>query len=248
MTIDWQQTLAWTPSPEQLEDFEKFYQVLLCANQTLNLTRITSREDFWEKHLWDALSGIQPWLDQLSQPDWMSSLKAESSIKSVIDIGTGGGVPGIPVAIACPDWSVTLLDSTQKKILSLQEIAQSMAGQSLNPYCDRAESLGRLPGHRGQYDLALLRALGAAPICAEYALPLLKEQGIAVLYRGRWLPEEEAGLSRALDDLGGEIVHIHALKTPLTEGDRHCVYVKKIKPTPQNYPRRAGIPAREPLG
>lgn len=247
MTIHWQQTLGWIPSPEQQQDFETFYTVLLRANQSLNLTRITSREDFWEKHLWDSLSGIQPWLDHASPADWMTPLSS-TSIQSVIDIGTGGGVPGIPVAIACPAWSITLLDSTQKKINSLLEISQSMTGQKLVPCCDRAEALGRNPSHRKQYDLALLRALGAAPICAEYALPLLKKQGIAVFYRGHWSSEEEKGLTQALSCLGGEIVKVHGFKTPISGGDRHCIYVKKIAPTPEQYPRRVGVPTRKPLG
>ncbi len=248
MRLDWHKTLGWAPSPEQRQSFEQFYEALLLANQSLNLTRITSREDFWEKHLWDSLSGILPWLDPDSPADWMHRLTAQASIHSVIDIGTGGGVPGIPVAIACPHWSVTLLDSTQKKIQSLIEIAQSIDCETVHPCCDRAETFGRHLAHRGQYDLALTRALGASPICAEYALPLLKEQGIAVLYRGRWLAEEEMGLSKALEFLGGEIFEIHAFKTPISEGERHCVYVRKTAPTPEQYPRRVGVPTRKPLG
>ena len=247
MTIDWLQTLGWEPSPDILQRFETFFETLLQVNRSHNLTRITTREDFWEKHLWDSLSGIQPWLAKAPEPSWMQCLKSQT-ISSVIDIGTGGGFPGIPVAIATQNWQVTLLDSTQKKVQSLKVFAEALGCQSVHPVCDRAETLGQNPDFREHFDLALIRAVAAPSVCAEYALPFLKEDGVAVLYRGRWLPEEEESLRHALDDLGGELLQVYAFQTPDSKSDRHCVYLKKVKPTPEKYPRRVGVPTRKPLG
>ena len=249
MTIDWRQTLGWRPSAEQLQQFEQFYQLLLVANQSLNLTRITSREDFWEKHIWDSLAGIVPWLSVENQDAWMMDLvSAGQDVQTVIDIGTGGGVPGIPGAIACPHWQMSLLDSTQKKIHCLAQVLHDLNGLNVTTLCDRAEQLGHAAQHRGQYDLALIRAVATAPVCAEYAIPLLREQGIAVLYRGQWNATDEVGLCQALDVLGGELCHIQSWTTPISNSDRHCIYLKKTKPTPDKYARRIGVPTKKPLG
>lgn len=247
MTMNWMQTLGWMPTDAQLEQFEQFYRLLLQANQSLNLTRITHHEDFWEKHLWDSLSGVRPWLSEGSRAHWMSPLIELKAVRTVIDIGTGGGFPGIPVAIACPDWHVSLLDSTQKKIASLTELIQQMDLTTVSTLCDRAERCGQQPDHRGHYDLALIRAVAAAPVCAEYAVPLIRDQGMAVLYRGHWDLQEEKALEQALEILGGELCQVQELKTPISQGDRHCVYVKKIAPTPEHYPRRVGVPTKKPL-
>ncbi|NJN23992.1 MAG: 16S rRNA (guanine(527)-N(7))-methyltransferase RsmG [Acaryochloridaceae cyanobacterium RL_2_7] len=227
MTLDWLQTLGWEPTPEILQRFELFFETLVEVNRSHNLTRITMREEFWEKHLWDSLIGIQPWLIAHTDLAWMQGLRS-IEIAAVIDIGTGGGFPGIPVAIASPDWQVTLLDSTQKKVQSLKVFAEALGCKRVTPICDRAEILGQHPEFRATFDLAMIRAVAAPSVCAEYALPFLKEGGVAVLYRGHWLPEEEAALRVALNELGGEIFQVYAFQTPQTKSDRHCVYLKKI--------------------
>jgi 16S rRNA (guanine527-N7)-methyltransferase len=231
----WQQTLNWQPSEFQQQQFQQFYHHLIRANRQLNLTRITDPTEFWEKHLWDSLRGVMPWLSSASEP----SLR-------VIDVGTGGGVPGVPVAIALPQTTVTLLDSTRKKIVFLDEVVREMGlrGQAL---CDRAEQVGHADAHRAHYDLALIRAVASAPVCAEYAVPLLAVGGTAILYRGQWSVEEERSLHPALTKLKSKLVNVDAFTTPLTQGMRHCLYIEKVGVTPPLYPRGVGIPTQRSL-
>ncbi len=239
----WPATLQWQPTPRQQALFQQLYEGILQGNQQMNLTRITEPTEFWEKHLWDALSGLAPWLNAEARPAW---LPADSSLK-VIDIGTGAGIPGFPTAIACPDWQVTLLDSTQKKVRFLTELAAAMELSQVRAIADRAEFLAHQLSHRELYDVAMLRAVGSAATCAEYALPLLKDQGIAILYRGQWNDEESQQLNRVAAQLGGQLVGVQAWQTPITQGIRHCVYLQKQHPTTDEFPRAVGIPAKTPL-
>ncbi len=233
----WQNTLNWQPTPEQQAQFQALYAAVLAGNRHLNLTRITEPEDFWEKHLWDSLVAIA---SHLKTPD-------ESSPLSVIDIGTGGGFPGFPIAIACPTWSVTLLDSTQKKVAFLQQVQELLNLTHVNPLVGRAEAIGQLPIHRAKYDLACVRAVGSATICAEFALPLVKTGGYAILFRGQWSEPEAEQLSQAAEKLGGEIDRIEIVEPPLSQGLRHLVYLRKLKSTPSSFPRAIGVPAKSPL-
>lgn len=236
----WQKTLHWQPSETQQGLFQRLYQGVLDGNRQANLTRITEPSGFWEKHLWDSLSGLAPWYEP-EKPEWLPT------VKTVIDIGTGGGFPGLPVAIAKPQWHITLLDSTRKKIAFLETLCGQLELTNTAFLAERAETAGRAPMHRAQYDLAMVRAVGPASTCAEYALPLLKKSGYAVLFRGQWTDEEEDLFMGALDTLGGELVAICPWETPLTQGIRHCLYVKKIEKTDKEFPRQVGVPAKYPL-
>lgn len=231
----WQDSIAWQPSESQQAQFQHLYEQILAGNQQLNLTRITDATEFWEKHLWDSISGIARWL--YSQP---ASL-------NVIDIGTGAGFPGLPVAIVQPTWSVTLLDSTRKKIQFLDRLLETLAIANAKTLVDRVEAIGHQPRHRSAYDLALIRAVATASVCAEYVLPLLKTGGSAVLYRGQWTSEETNDLQPVVEQLGGTVAHIDSFKTPVTAGDRHCIHLTKIAPTPPDFPRAIGVPAQKPL-
>lgn len=239
----WQATLHWQPTSAQQAAFQQLFQGILTGNQQMNLTRITEPTEFWEKHLWDALSGLMPWLSADSEPEWSPSLESVRAI----DIGTGAGIPGLPAAIALPNWHVTLLDSTQKKVRFLQDLAQAMSLPNVQAIADRAEFLAHQPSHREQYDVAMLRAVGAAATCAEYALPLLKVNGIAILYRGQWSDGDSQQLDRIAARLGGQLVAVRSWQTPITHSSRHCVYLKKLQMTADDFPRAAGIPAKTPL-
>jgi 16S rRNA (guanine527-N7)-methyltransferase len=234
---DWSLGLSWQPNALQSQQFQSVYDYVVAGNQQLNLTRITEPQEFWEKHLWDSLRGIARWLGD----------EASDTVQQVIDIGTGGGFPGVPVAIAHPQWQVTLLDSTRKKVSFLDRLAQDLQLGNLKTLCDRAEQAGHHPKHRGHYDLALIRAVGSASTCAEYALPFLKIDGVAVLYRGQWTEAEQEGLQSAVQQLGGQIESVDAFTTPLSQGIRHCISLRKIQPTPASFPRTTGIPAKQPL-
>ncbi|RCJ25155.1 16S rRNA (guanine(527)-N(7))-methyltransferase [Nostoc minutum NIES-26] len=234
----WQQTLNWKPNSQQQVQFQQLYELILEGNRQLNLTRITDPQEFWEKHLWDSLRGIAP------QRQFIPSLQEGAS---VIDIGTGAGFPGVPVRIVAPNCKITLLDSTKKKITFLEKVLTELALTNAKTIVGRAEEIGQQSQYRQTYDLALIRAVGAASVCAEYALPLLKQGGLAVIYRGNWTEEETTALQNAVTQLGGVIESIERFSTPLSTSIRHCLYLRKIANTPAKFPRPAGIPTQKPL-
>jgi len=236
----WHQTLGWQPTEVQQGQFQKLYEQILEGNRLLNLTRITEPQEFWEKHLWDSLWGIKPWLTDVAEAE-MASPDPLGSPYKVIDIGTGCGFPGVPVAIARPDWFVTLLDSTRKKLVFLDSLLASLGITNAQTWVERAEQLGKSVEHREQYDLVLIRAVASAVVCAQYCLPLLKVGGVAVLYRGQWTEEEAIALKSVVTKLGGEVEAIEAVKTPLTEGIRHCVYLKKAVTSRKESPQKRGL-------
>lgn len=213
----WQETLNWNPNPEQQQQFQAIYKEILAGNERLNLTRITKPDEFWDKHLWDSLRPIAAWF------------KDETSDLNIIDIGTGAGFPGLPVAIALPHSSVTLLDSTRKKITFLAELISNLKIKNVKALTGRAEHINQDLEYHAVYDLALVRAVAAAPICAKYALPFLKRGGVAILYRGQWTAEEETQLKPIVNQLKGQIESIEKFTTPFTQSVRHCVYLKKCR-------------------
>ncbi|MEL6158207.1 MAG: 16S rRNA (guanine(527)-N(7))-methyltransferase RsmG [Cyanobacteria bacterium J06623_5] len=239
----WKSTLNWQPTQTQQGAFESLYEGILSGNQQLNLTRITAPDEFWEKHLWDSLSGVAPWLTS-------SAATADPSDAPIrlIDIGTGGGFPGIPAAIALSPAPVdlTLVDATRKKIFFLQQLCQQL---QIPATCiaERAETLGRHPAHRASYDLALVRAVGPAATCVEYAMPFLKVGAQAVLYRGQWSTDETEALLPVIDLLGGELTDLQSWQTPRSNSSRHCLFIYKERPTPDAFPRAVGVPNKSPL-
>jgi 16S rRNA (guanine527-N7)-methyltransferase len=218
----WQQTLNWQPSNEQQAQFQQLYELIVAGNQKLNLTRITAPEEFWEKHLWDSLRGIS----SVHNSQFTIHNLINSKLR-IIDIGTGAGFPGIPVAIALPQTEVVLLDATQKKITFLNALIAEMSLQNTRTLVGRAENINQQPQHHQKYDLALVRAVAAADVCANYALPFLKSEGLAVLYRGNWTIEEEKTLQTTANKLGGTIESIEKFTTPLSYSIRHCIYLRK---------------------
>jgi 16S rRNA (guanine527-N7)-methyltransferase len=228
----WEKTTHWKPTLSQQKLFQQIYQEILAVNQSLNLTRITSRDDFWEKHLWDSLAPILSFN--------LTNLK-------VIDIGTGAGFPGIPTAIAFPNSQVTLLDATRKKIDFLDSLINKLTLTNVTTLIGRAEAIGQNKVYREKFDLALIRAVSKPSVCAEYALPLLKEHGLALLYRGQWTREDTEKLLEPVNQLGGKINKIVQFITPLNHIIHNCIYIEKIKKTPLVFPRAIGKPLKNPL-
>ncbi len=232
----WRSTLNWQPSDAEQQQFQQLYEAVVSGNQRLNLTRITEPEDFWEKHLWDSLRGI-----------FSPSLPPFEGPQRLIDIGTGGGFPGLPVAIVRPDWKLTLVDSTRKKIQFIQETTEALKLDNVRCRINRAEEMGQERLHREQYDLATIRAVATASVCAEYVLPLLKIGGWAVLYRGQWSDAETTELEGAVAELGGTLHACDTFVTPITQSARTCLILEKTEFTPLDYPRPIGIPVQNPL-
>ncbi|MCT7978776.1 16S rRNA (guanine(527)-N(7))-methyltransferase RsmG [Laspinema olomoucense] len=244
----WEKTMNWQPDAGHLLEFQSLYEGILQGNQSLNLTRITAPDEFWEKHLWDSLRGITPLLSQpLGSTTKTVPLEGGNGSVRAIDIGTGAGFPGLPVAIACPEWQVTLIDSTRKKITFLQSLINQLGMENAQAIVGRVEEMGRSVQHRERYDFAFARAIGPTMVCAEYALPLLKVGGLAILYRGHWTEEEAQVVSAGVEQLGGIVDFVEKFTTPLTDSVRTCVYLRKVAPTRAEFPRAVGIPAQNPL-
>ncbi len=247
----WQESLHWQPNQSQLALFERLYQAILEGNQKQNLTRITESREFWEKHLWDSLLGIMPFLradlalPELTITDFWTQ-KPNQKLK-IVDIGTGAGFPGMPIAIANSDWSLTMVDSTRKKVTFIENAIAQLNLNNAKALVSRAESLGRDQFHREQYDLALIRAVGQPNVCAEYVLPLVRVGGFAVLYRGLWAEADTQSLAVAAKQLGSKIAHISSTSTPLSLSTRNCIYLYKHSPLSDRYPRAIGIPKQQPL-
>jgi 16S rRNA (guanine527-N7)-methyltransferase len=261
----WQQTLNWQPDDQQQLQFQRLYQLVLEGNCQLNLTRITDPLEFWEKHLWDSLRGVAPLFRDKSRRQKAEvgsvgggeigsdgaippfpNLPHPASFK-VIDIGTGAGFPGIAIAITQLDWTITLLDATRKKIAFLQTLLAALDLQNSTTLVDRAERVGQDPRYRETYDIALARAVGAASVCAEYALPLLKTEGLAILYRGQWTDKDTLALQPIVEKLGGTIESVEKFTTPVSQSVRHCLYLRKAASTPIEFPRSVGLPTQRPL-
>lgn len=228
----WQNTTNWIPSKEQEKLWQELYNEILVINKHLNLTRITTTEEFWEKNLWDSLAPI---------------VEYDLTDKKIIDIGTGGGFPGLPIAMAFPEVKLTLMDSVAKKIKFINEFSQKLNLKNIETLVNRVEIIGQDQNHRKQYDFALIRAVAEISVCLEYSLPLLKIGGIAILYRGNLTEEERAITEKISHKLGGKVVKITNKNTPIQNHIRHCIYIEKVKLTSKKYPRGVGKPVTLPL-
>ena len=230
-------SLGWIPAPQQLAQFRDLQERLRDWNGRLNLTRLVEGDDFWIAQLYDSL---WPWRDLLQAPP---------ATLSLIDVGTGGGFPGLALAIALPASRVTLVDSVGRKA----EAVRAMAGglgleQRVTIRCERVETTGQDPSCRGRFDWALARAVAAAPVVAEYLVPLLRSSGRALLYRGQWEPDDQRTLERALLPLQAAVERVERRELPAGRGVRHAVLLKPLGPCPPTYPRPVGVPAKLPLG
>lgn len=228
----WQKTTNWTPSEEIIKLWQELYSEILAINKHLNLTRITTTEEFWEKNLWDSLAPI---------------LEYDLTDKKIIDIGTGGGFPGLPIAMTFPEAKLTLMDSVAKKIKFINEFSQKSNLKNIETLTNRAEIIGQDKNYRKQYDFALIRAVSEISVCLEYSLPLLKIGGIAILYRGNLTQEEKIISEKTAHKLGGKVIKITSNNTPIQNHIRHCIYIEKIKLTATKYPREVGKPTKMPL-
>jgi 16S rRNA (guanine527-N7)-methyltransferase len=166
------------------------------------------------------------------------------------DVGSGGGLPGIPIKILRPDLAMTLVESTGKKASFLRHAVGGLSLRGVEVANTRVEDLGRAGGHRGAYDVVTCRAVARLSVVAEYCVPLLETGGCAIAMKGRLEPEELAEGNRAVDALGAKVAE--TTRVPMLpevgEKDRNLVILEKIRETPAQYPRRSGIVAKRPLG
>ncbi len=226
-------------TPGQVEAFGVYLEDLVNWNQKFNLTAITDPEQIEIRHFLDSLSVLQA--EETHQV--LSSPGARA-----IDIGSGAGFPGIPLAIVYPQAQMTLLEATGKKVAFLEQIAQRLSLEGVTAIHGRAEDVGHDPAHREQYGLALARAVAELPVVVEYALPFCRGGGYLVAQRGSDGRAEAQATQRAIALLGGALQRVVPVRVPgLPEGPT-LVVIQKAGPTPGGYPRRAGMPSKRPLG
>lgn len=217
----------------QLNAFQTYAGELLEWNERVNLTAITDPREIEIKHFLDSLSCLR--VAQF-RPD-----------QRVIDIGTGAGLPGIALKIACPSIRLTLVESIRKKADFCEHIVARLGLTGVEVIHSRAETLGQDKLHRSSYDWALARAVAVAPVLLEYLLPLIKLNGHALLQKGSTGPEEIHSARQALTLLGGEVLQIAPVELPKVPETRYLILIRKCAATPDKYPRRPGMPSKHPL-
>lgn len=222
-----------TLTDEMKEQFDKYYELLVEWNKVMNLTGITEYEEVNEKHFVDSLSLVKT-LDP-------------NKVESMIDVGTGAGFPGIPLKIAFPHLKVTLLDSLNKRIKFLDTVIEELGLEDITTIHGRAEEFAKKAEHREQYDLCVSRAVANLSSLSEYCLPYVKVDGNFVSYKSGEIDEEVEKSKKAVSILGGKVEKIEKFELPGTDIKRSFVKIKKIKATAKKYPRKAGMPTKEPL-
>lgn len=235
------QALGWQPSPEQLQQFLALQMALRQCNERVNLTRLVEGEDYWIAQVFDSLWPLVPLLQ--------AQRAGDREPLQIIDVGTGGGFPGLALAIALPSARLTLVDSVSRKVEAVAAMVAQLGLQDrVSLRCDRIERCGQEPSSRGRFDWALARAVASAPVVAEYLVPLLQPQGRALLYRGQWNAGDQSDLERALGMLQASVESIWPKDLPGGRGIRHALVLRPLGPCPKAYPRAVGVPAKHPLG
>lgn len=230
-------------SDEQVDRFIEYYELLAEWNSFMNLTAITDFDEVFKKHFIDSISLIK------AKEDILRSIgkDLEKDILTVIDIGTGAGFPGIPLKIVFPNLEITLLDSLNKRVKFLDEVILKLQLRGIKAVHGRAEDLARKEDYRNCFDLALSRAVANMSTLSEYCIPFVKLNGLFIPYKSEKVSDELAIANKALSILGGSILHQIEFTLPESDHYRNLVIIQKKKDTPKKYPRKAGLPSKEPL-
>jgi len=202
-------------------------------NQKFNLTAIRDSESIRTKHFLDSFSCILAW--KAAPPDHL------------IDVGTGAGFPGIPLKILYPNLRLTLVESVGKKAMFCQHIVRVLGLEHVNVIQARAEALGQAAQHREKYDWAAARAVANLNVLSEYLIPLVKVGGMVLAQKGESGPAEAQSAEKAMELLGGKLKQLIPVNLPGVADDRYLVVVNKVAATPPKYPRKPGIPMKQPL-
>lgn len=218
---------------KQKSQFWEYYKLLVEWNQVMNLTAIIDYEEVNKKHFVDSLAIV-------------NELNMEK-VGTIIDVGTGAGFPGIPLKIVYPHLKITLLDSLQKRVKFLNEVVKKLELENVQILHGRAEDYARNEAYREKYDLCVSRAVANLASLSEYCIPYVRVEGKFIAYKSGKVDEEVENSLKAVQVLGGVVEKIDKLKLPDSDINRAFVHVKKIRITSKKYPRKAGIPAKEPL-
>ncbi len=216
----------------QIDLVNRFYEMLIERNKVMNLTRITDKKEFYEKHILDSLLVCK-----------INDLRN----KKIIDIGTGAGFPGIPVKIFFPETDMVLLDSLNKRLVFIDDVINELHLESVITVHGRAEELGHDKRFRESFDIVLSRAVADLSVLSELCIPFVKVNGLFISYKSSDTDEEILNAENAIHILSGSAAEVINIKIPNSDISRRFVKIKKEKPTQKTYPRKPGTPARYPL-
>ena len=219
----------------QAEQFVQYYELILKWNSFMNLTAITEFHEVVKKHFIDSISIVKAFPD------------LTNNFESVIDIGTGAGFPGIPLKIVFPELNITLLDSLNKRVQFLNEVTNCLGLGNVSVIHGRAEDYARPNKLREKFDLCVSRAVANLTTLSEYCIPFVKLDGYFISYKSEKIVEEYENAKNAIKILGGRVDRQVELIIPNSDIYRNLFVIKKEKKTPVKFPRRAGIPLKEPI-
>lgn len=220
----------------QMAQFNKYYEILAEWNSFMNLTGITEYEEVLVKHFLDSLAAVK----------YADCFNSGEKI-SIIDVGTGAGFPGLPLKIAYPNINVVLLDSLNKRVKFLNEVITQLGLSDITAVHSRAEEGAKNVLYREKFDISVSRAVANLATLTEYCLPFVKTGGYFIAYKSGEIDEEVQNAKKAVSILGGKIERVEKMTLPGTDIERSFVFIKKEKTTPKKYPRKAGLPSKEPI-
>ena len=218
---------------KQMEQFNRYFELLVEWNEKINLTAITEPKDVAIKHMIDSITAY----DEALFKDGTT----------VIDVGTGAGFPGLPLKIFCPEIKLTLMDSLNKRIKFLQTVVEELGLKDVECVHARAEEGARNKKYRESFDIAVSRAVARLPILCEYCLPFVKKGGHFIALKGMQFNEEAEEAAKAIKVMGGSKTEIRPVKLPEIDDKRAVITITKTMPTPKAYPRKAGTPTKNPI-
>ena len=217
----------------QINQYAEYMEQILEYNQHINLTSITDRDEFIKKHYIDSVLG---------------GLNNEFAAgERIIDVGTGAGFPGVPLAILFPDKEFVLLDSLNKRLKIVSQICQSAGINNVRVLHSRAEDAGKNKEYREQFDICISRAVADLSVLSELCLPLVAEGGYFLSYKGPNYEEELRNAGKAIKTVGGKAARVESIGNSDTEFNHNIIFIEKIKNTPAQYPRKSGTPSKNPI-
>ncbi len=222
-----------TLSDSQIDQFMMYYKILIEWNQVMNLTAITAFNEVCTKHFLDSIS--------------LCKVIDCTQEYTLMDVGTGAGFPGIPLKIVFPNLQITLLDSLGKRVKFLNEVIQRLGLHGIQAIHGRAEDYAKANLLREKFDICVSRAVANLSTLSEYCIPYVKEGGFFISYKSEKLSEEMSNAKKAIEILGGNIVSQNEFLLPNSDIYRNLLVIQKIALTPKKYPRKAGLPSKEPL-